>query len=183
MGMDSAVKSAMLKSSQKMTLPKPSSSSPPLTPSSKVLRRVHSTDSLVSPSPKRNIDYDLPPPRAPFMGEDLSASSSGSGSGSRPGSPRKASNHIRGLSFDGPAWKSRSQLQLPLLGNGSMLDLSSKGGKEKEKSSSGSGFKTANAASASASKFVSTLSGTSSTQIDIESIKKLRLMLRNEPAR
>lgn len=161
------MKAAMLKSSQVMTLPKPAPSpSPPLTPRSISLRKSRSTESLGSPVDSRiSLSSDLRPPRPPFAASGSPSSSSS----------RKVSGHIRGLSFDGPAWKSRSQVYLPA--SSSVLDLTAtKSGKEKGSAMTKSG-------SISPAKIIGILSGTSSTQIDVENVKKLRLLLRNESAR
>lgn len=92
-----------------------------------------------------------------------------------PSTPRKSSGHIRGLSFDSPGLKSRSQVNLPM--STSSLDLTAGGkGSGKDK---GSAPPTKTMAPV---KIISALSGTSSTQIDVETIKKLRLLLRNESA-
>jgi hypothetical protein len=170
--MDAAVKAAMLKSSQVMTLD-PKEVSPPATSRSLTLRKAYSTESLNSPRhPKINTDYDLPePPHAPFAGSQVSAHHASS-IGSTP-TPRKTSSHIRGVSFDGPGLFSRSQVHLPT--SGSTLDLTASGKNGKEK--------LAVTKNISPTRFFSILSGTSSTQLDVEDMKKLRLLLRNESAR
>jgi hypothetical protein len=169
--MDAAVKAAMLKSSQVMTLnPKEVS---PTAPRSLTLRKAHSTESLNSPRHNRiNSDYDFPePPHAPFARGQVSAHHASSIGGTP--TPHKTSSHTRGVSFDGPGLFSRSQVHLPA--SSSTLDLTapSKSGKEKM----------AVTKNISPTKFFSILSGTSSTQLDVEDIKKLRLLLRNESAR
>ncbi|KAF5391700.1 hypothetical protein D9757_002552 [Collybiopsis confluens] len=171
-GMDSSVKAAMLKSSQGMTLN--IKSVVPITPEEPLalrltpLRRTRSTDTLDSPRPsKPGLDYELRPPIAPFaMGEQSNRSTSSIGS------PRKSS-HSRGISL-GAGFMSRSQINL--LGNGSSLDLAATGSKiSKEKGATSSKI-------ISPAKSVSILAGTSSTDLDIEQVKKLRLLLRNESA-
>ncbi|KAG5635721.1 hypothetical protein H0H81_010299 [Sphagnurus paluster] len=166
-GMDSTVKAAMLKSSQTMALIPPRAPSPPTTPRSLALRRVHSTESLNSPRPlKLYMDYEVPePPRPPFAGGQVSAIHGSP-------TPRKSSAHSRGLSFDAPPMFSRSQVNLPM--STSTLDLASTGKSGKDKLTSSKNL--------TPTKFFSILSGTSSTQLDIEDIKKLRLLLRNETA-
>ncbi|KAJ7067210.1 armadillo-type protein [Mycena amicta] len=174
LGMESNVKAAMLKSSQTMSLapllPLPTA---PLTPRAATLRRTRSTESM--DSPRRQADAslleDLAPPRAPALFTESSSSSSGSGS------PRKASGHSRGSSFDASKLLSRSQVNLPL--SASVVDLTAGGKTSKERAGAKDKAKDKNLAPR---RFFSILSGMSSTQLDIESVKKLRLMLRNESA-
>ncbi|KAG5339822.1 hypothetical protein C0989_003504 [Termitomyces sp. Mn162] len=165
-GMDASVKAAMLKSSQTMALNPPKEVTSPIAPRSAALRRVHSIESLDSPrKPKPYIDDDaLEPPRPPYAGGQVSALN-----GSQ--SPRKPSIHSRGLSFDTQRIFSRSQINLA---SSSTLDLLSSGKPTKEKPTSMKNL--------TPTKFFSILSGTSSTQLEVEDIKKLRLLLRNETA-
>ncbi|KAF5337944.1 hypothetical protein D9758_013127 [Tetrapyrgos nigripes] len=171
-GMDNSVKAAMLKSSQGMTLNLKSTNSPPMTPRSSALRRTRSIESLDSPRVYKNsIDSDLLPPRPPFAANQLSSQHSSSVTSS---SPRKAS-HSRGISL-GTGFMSRSQVNLNA--SSSVLDLNTLGKQPKEKEKGPStGSRTLSPQS-----FVSLLQGTSSTDLDIESVKKLRLLLRNESA-
>ncbi|KAF8071848.1 armadillo-type protein [Lyophyllum atratum] len=164
MGMDSTVKAAMLKSSQTMALNPPRPVTPPVTPRPAPLRRVHSIESLDSPRPsKPYMNYDITePPNPPFAGRQVSAIHGSP-------TPRKSSGHVRGISFDA---FSRSQVNLPM--STSTLDLTSPGKPGKDKLPA--------ARNLSPTKFFSILSGTSSTQLDTEDIKKLRLLLRNESA-
>lgn len=164
LGMDSTVKAAMLKSSQTMAPNPPKPVTPPVTPRPIALRRVHSIESLDSPrSSKPYLDYDIPaPPNPPFAGRQVSAIHGST--------PRKSSGHSRGISFDA---FSRSQVHLPM--SASTLDLGTGGKAGKDKLTA--------AKNLSPTKFFSILSGTSSTQLDVEDIKKLRLLLRNETAR
>ncbi|TFK33227.1 armadillo-type protein [Crucibulum laeve] len=168
-GMDSTVKAAMLKSSQTMVVSPDPTPSPPITPRAKALRRAHSTESLNSPRHAAlTSEFDLlePPNTACFSGQ-VSAHHSPY----MAGSPRKPSGHTRGLSFDAPRLFSRSQVNLDI--TNSTLDLSGgKIGKEKGISSK----------NISPTKFFSILSSTSTTQLDVEEVKKLRLLLRNESA-
>ncbi|KAL0576518.1 hypothetical protein V5O48_005463 [Marasmius crinis-equi] len=163
-GMDSNVKAAMLKSSQGMNLTvkgSPTSQSPPGTP----LRRTRSIDSMDSPHALKGLEYELRPPRAPFAGFESQHSS--------PGSPsRKASGHSRMISL-GSGFMSRSQVNLPF--TGSTVDLTTGGRTSKDKASTVT-------RNLSPVNFVSILSGTSSTCLEVEGVKKLRIMLRNEPA-
>ncbi|KAF9493166.1 hypothetical protein BDN71DRAFT_1450718 [Pleurotus eryngii] len=160
-GMDATVKAAMLKSSH-ILVSKPSQS-PPMTPRTASLRRTRSIDSISSPGRSSSaLDGEvLQPPRPNFV--------YGASSG-EPGSPR--GTHSRGSSFDLTKHFSRSQVNLA---TSSSLDLStlvgSKPSKEKVPSKN-----------LSPAKFFNILSGTSSTQMEVETIKKLRLLLRNESA-
>ncbi|KAJ4477395.1 armadillo-type protein [Lentinula aciculospora] len=169
-GMDSSVKAAMLKSSQGMSLNIKSAfpviPEMPLTPKTMTLRRTRSTETLESPRPaKPTLDYEFRPPKAPFAFSEQSSRSASSTA-----SPRKSS-HSRGISL-GTGIMSRSQVNL--LGNGSTLDLtSSKSGKEKGPGSS---------RIISPTKSISILAGVSSIELDVEQVKKLRLLLRNESA-
>ncbi|KAF7312586.1 Drf-GBD domain-containing protein [Mycena indigotica] len=175
LGMESNVKAAMLKSSQTMSLLPPPTrpaipnmDTMPATPRASALRRTRSTESMESPrrvSGSTLLD-DLAPPRAPALFSESSGS----------GSPRKTSGHSRGSSLDASKLLSRSQVNLPL--STSVVDLTA-GGKAKERAGAKDKAKDKNLAPR---KFFSILSGTSSTQLDIENIKKLRLMLRNESA-
>lgn len=170
--MDSTVKAAMLKSSQGMTLNiKSTIPEVPLAPQSMGLRRTRSTDTLESPrQQKPALDYELRPPMAPFALSDQSRRPS---SNSSIGSPRKSS-HSRGISL-GAGLMSRSQVNL--LSNGSTLDLTATSGKSgKEKGPGTSKI-------ISPTRSISILVGTSSTDLDVEQVKKLRLLLRNESAR
>ena len=163
--MDSTVKVAMLKSSQALTFNSPS---PPPTP--RTLRKAHSSDSLASLRPQ-----------APLMEHDfLRASHVG---GYIPGSalcsqgsvstaalnipPYAASSHTRGVSAD--VFRTTSRTQAPPVVPSEFT--SGKLAKDK-----------ALAKSISPARFCSILTGTSSTQLEIETVKKLRLLLRNESA-
>jgi hypothetical protein len=180
-GMESTVKAAMLKSSQTMALaplplPLPvSQGTPPLTPRSAALRRTRSTESLDSPRhSKASFEYE--PPRAPALFGESAQSSGASSVGSAAPSNRKTSGHGRGGSFDASRLLSRSQVHLPA--SVSVVDLTGKAGKEKAAKD-----KEKAAKDISPTRFFSILSGTSSIQLDIENVKKLRLLLRNESAR
>ncbi|KIY64986.1 hypothetical protein CYLTODRAFT_438015 [Cylindrobasidium torrendii FP15055 ss-10] len=177
-GMDPTVKAAMLKSSHMLTL-KPSDMTaalePPMTPRSAALRRSRSTDSLSSPRRSGTpMDFDdddeLLPPIRPFAPPQLSSHHNPS-----VGSPKsRKSSHSRGLSLN--AFASRSAVNLPL--SVSVTDLSttaggSKGGKDK--------YGTLGK-NASAVQIISALTSTSSQNLDVELVKKLRLCLRNESA-
>ncbi|KAG7451301.1 uncharacterized protein BT62DRAFT_926976 [Guyanagaster necrorhizus] len=172
-GMDSTVKAAMLKSSHVLAL-KPSQVDDelPATPRSTALRRTRSTESLGSPLlSSACLDDDvLRPPVLPFASPVRISSHHASSVGVSP-SPRKPSGHIRGLSYNGLA--SRSQVNLP--SSGSVIDLTGGGKTVKDKYSTiGKNL--------APTKLISILTSTSSTELDVELIKKLRLLLRNESA-
>ncbi|KIL67542.1 hypothetical protein M378DRAFT_159355 [Amanita muscaria Koide BX008] len=179
-GMDSTVKAAMVKSSQTYAT---NTKMEFFSPSSPGLRKARSTESLSSPRgpilSAGTFDFPEPPFYPPVkMGNLLDSprvSAHHPSSVTRTDSPRKASVHGRGVSIDAPRLFSRSQVQLPL--STSSLDLPGKTqfkhGKEKG---------TSHGKDISPTKFVSILSGTSSLDLDVELIKKLRLLLRNESA-
>ncbi|KAF8896485.1 armadillo-type protein [Infundibulicybe gibba] len=162
-GMDSTVKAAMLKSSQTMVLnPGPQlNPSPPDTPKAPGLRKTRSIESMSSPI-RFSTQYDQPEPSyTSGIAGDLSSIGA---------SPYKLNQHARGASFDAPRLFSHSQVNLSA--GMSTTDLT-KAGKEKGLAVS---------KNISPTRFFSILSGTSSTQLDVENIKKLRLLLRNESA-
>jgi hypothetical protein len=156
--MDATVKAAMLKSSQVMTIKMPGMpSTSPNTP--KGIRRTRSSDSVVSP----RSSSDLPQPvHGPGKGEDTQPSFG------PPNSLRFPSFHARGVSVDAARFFSQGSDIIA-------TDLAPpKRGKEKEKGTS---------KTPSPARFFGILSGTSSITLEVETIKKLRLMLRNESAR
>lgn len=170
--MDTTVKAAMLKSSTLLAKqPREVPSILPSTPRGNTLRRAHSTESLGSPLQGLSVDQDIfEPPRPPFATGQVSAHHSPYLSGP---SPRKASaSHARGLSFDAPKFFSRSQVNLAAA---SSTDLNLGVQAIKDKSS-------VRAKNISPTKFCSILTSTSSLQLEIEDVKKLRLLLRNESA-
>lgn len=164
----------MLKSSHVLAL-KPSPDprrTPPHTPRSIALRRTRSTESLSSPR-QTNLSLEadeLYPPIRPFAPPQLSSHHNPS-VGASP-TPRKSSSHARGMSFD--ALTSRSTLNLAM--SASVTDLTA-GGSKSNKDKYGTIGK-----NVSATQMISALSSTSSTDLDVEFIKKLRLLLRNESA-
>lgn len=169
--MDASVKAAMIKSSQTMAIV-PATESPPGSPRSSSLRKAHSTDSMSSPrhptlaslsgdtSGLPHPGFSLPPVSAhnsPYLS-----------------SPQRRPSHTRGFSFQGSQLFSKSQVNLTA-GSSSTVDLSHVPKSAKEKGS-------ISAKNLSPTKFCSILTSTSSTQLDIEDLKKLRLLLRNETA-
>lgn len=151
--MESSVKAAMLKSSQVLALGV-APASPPPTP--RGMRRVHSGSSLSIESPR--------PQRASVDRYQTAGHAHGAALFDAVGSQ---THHARGMSFDMPRPKSRAQ------GNTVFLDnvVASKPAKDK------STIKVM-----SSVQFVSILTGSSSIQLDVDIIKKLRLLLRNESA-
>ncbi|KAJ6512919.1 armadillo-type protein [Mycena sanguinolenta] len=179
-GMESTVKAAMLKSSQTMALaplpPLASQDTAPLTPRSTALRRTRSTESLDSPRRSSKSSFEYQPPRAPALFSESARSGGASSVGPAASPSRKSSaSHLRGTSFDTTRLLSRSQVHLPA--SASVLDLTGKASKER-----GAAGKEKAAKDLSPMRFFSILSGTSTTHLDIENVKKLRLMLRNESA-
>lgn len=180
--MDSNVKAAMIKSSQTLAANPKLSLVPPSNPRSLGLRKARSTESLDSTHFSGGVyDFSDPPPHtagssmATAVADSPRVSAHHPSSVARPRSPRKSSNHTRGVSIDVPRLFSRSQVQLPL--STSQVDLPTsnqfKHGKDRN---------TTSGKSISPTKFVSILTGSSSLELDIELIKKLRLLLRNESA-
>ena len=137
--MDPSVKAAFLKSSHVLAQMKPA----PTAPSTPTLRRVHSSESVLSsprPQKPRLEQYDLPgSSQLPF-----------------------GTGHSRGKSLD-----ARRQAMEPKSAPVAPLKVS----KEKKKGNT-----------IAPEKYVSMLLGQSSTTMDVEVPKKLRLLLRNESA-
>ncbi|KAF8907264.1 armadillo-type protein [Gymnopilus junonius] len=171
-GMDASVKAAMIKSSQTMAIG-PTTESPPGSPRSSSLRKAHSTDSMMS-NPRHptlaSLSGDSPELVHPgFSQPPVSAHNSPYLS-----SPQRRPGHARGFSFHSSQFFSKSQVNLTA-GSSSTVDLSHVPKSAKEKGLIA-------AKNLSPTKFCSILTSTSSTQLDIEDLKKLRLLLRNESA-
>ena len=164
----------MIKSSQTLATTPVVGLSEPITPrANKSLRRAHSSESL---SPRHPTLASLAAEcsevshTAGFSVAHVSAHHSPY----LPSPQRKpSSGHPRGMSFDAPRLFSKSQVNLS--GSSSTLDLTGGGKQGKEKGA----VVTKNI---SPTKFCSILTSTSSTQLDVEGLKKLRLLLRNEVA-
>ncbi|THH29930.1 hypothetical protein EUX98_g4256 [Antrodiella citrinella] len=157
--MESSVKAAMLKSSKVLAVAKPTS--PPRSP--RGLRKAYSSESLVSsPRPQHMPlmdDYDLF--RAPQMSSH--ALDGTMATSSPPG--RSFATHSRGMSMDTRRdFTTQQKVVIP----------STPPGKSKDKS-------TKNSTNAPA-RFCNILTSISSIQLEVETVKKLRLLLRNEPA-
>ncbi|KAH7884372.1 armadillo-type protein [Phlebopus sp. FC_14] len=162
--MDANVKAAMLKSSHVLTAPHPSTlTSPHLPPSTpRTLRKARSIESIASPHPPlSSFPSDGPPRRGGLFGNGLAGKST-------------TDLHLedadkslgRGASLD--AARSLSRAQAPPVIPGELMTS-----KSKEK---------ALGKAITPVKFCSMLSSTSSTVLDVDMVKKLRMMLRNESA-
>jgi len=175
--MDASVKAAMLKSSQTM-VNLPTAAEPPrsVTPEPKMgLRHAHSSDSLGTPYQPTLASLAAEEREKLAYPSSLSVAPVSAHHSPYMSSPqRKASGHSRGLSFDAPRLFSKSQVNLAA--SSSTLDLTGhKLTKEKLKDK---GTKK----NLSPTRFISLLTGTSSIHLEIEDVKKLRLLLRNESA-
>ncbi|KAI5119012.1 hypothetical protein M0805_004421 [Coniferiporia weirii] len=165
-GMDSTVKAAMLRSSHAIkappapTMPKKGSSN---------LRKAKSSDSLASlrPPPQQLFDFPHPPQTTGrFLGAAMRSSTSlGRHSDDELSPPQALKTHSRGVSVDIP--KSSSKAHLPLVSKSDLTGV--KGHKTWSKEMS-------------PSRYTNILTSTSSLELDIEAVKKLRLLLRNEAA-
>lgn len=169
-GMDSTVKAAMLRSSRVI---KPGTNAEHETPKEApgTLRKTKSSDSVGSPRPVRNEEDDLPhPPQTTgrFLGAAMRSSISlGRHSDDEQLVPPKPLNrHSRGLSLD--LSKGASMLHLPSSSSSEIVSKKAPKGWSKD---------------IAPSKHVNALTSTSSVGLDIETVKKLRLLLRNESAR
>jgi len=152
--------------------PLPASDAPTTPPASKGIRRVHSTESLGTPLQPTlaslvNDNSDLPYP-------GLSAAHVSAHHSPYLSSPQRKASHSRGLSFEGGRLFSKSQVNL-IPTSSSTLDLTSGSKHLREKG-------TVVTKNISPTRFCSILTSTSSTQLDVEEVKKLRLLLRNETA-
>ncbi|KAG1804946.1 armadillo-type protein [Suillus plorans] len=154
-GMDATVKAAMLKSSHVIT--SNPTSGPPSTPMT--LRKARSSESVGSPLPP-SMSYD----QMPTKGSWISGLSGKSTTDLHALDDRQG--HDRGLSVDGTRTFSQGQNSPVISG-----DLITSKSKEK-------GF----VKNITPVKLCSILASTSSTQLEVEVVKKLRLFLRNESA-
>jgi hypothetical protein len=171
-GMDASVKAAMIKSSQTLATTPAIGHSDPITPrANKSFRRAHSTESL---SPRHQTLASLAAEHSELSHTGFSAAHVSAHHSPYLASPQRkpSSGHPRGMSFDAPRLFSKSQVNLA---SSSTLDLTGGGKQGKEKGA----VITKNI---SPTRFCSILTSTSSTQLDVEGLKKLRLLLRNEVA-
>jgi hypothetical protein len=149
----------MLKSSHVLTLNPSISALPPTPRTPKSVRRSQSSDSLVSPKHSANATS-----QAQIKCEFKTVGNAGG----LQFPAFQATFHTRGMSLD--AAHSMPQSNLTKAKDASRV----KGTKDKEKAMSKTN---------SPSTLFATLSSTSSTVLEIEAVKKLRLLLRNESAR
>ncbi|KAF9243471.1 armadillo-type protein [Melanogaster broomeanus] len=159
-GMDATVKAAMLKSSHVLTANPPAATAAPATP--RTMRKARSIESITSPhAPLSAMSSDSQPRRGGLWGSALA----GKSTTDLHAMESSDKSHARGASFD--ATRKLSSAQAPMTA-GELVPS-----KSKEKAL-GKGI--------TAVKLCSILSSSSSTTLDIEFVKKLRLMLRNETA-
>lgn len=152
--MDATVKAAMLKSSQVLTVN-------PSTP--RTVRKARSIESIASPHASfSNLESDSQPRQGGLWGSALA----GKSTTNLNASDSSDRSHGRGASLD--AVQTLSRAQAPVI----PAELVSSKSKEK---ALGKGMTPV--------KFCSILTSSSSTTLDIEVVKKLKLMLRNEAAR
>lgn len=169
--MDAGVKAAMLKSSHLVAekLGVATADTTPTTPTRNPasLRRVHSTESLGSPRPGFMVDaHAFEPPKSAGLPNHVSAQTA------HPSPYGATSGRSRQASVDIGRFFSKSVINL---GTASSADLTLGGKTSKDKHGSTKNL--------SPMRFCSLLQGQSSLQLDVEDIKKLRLMLRNESAK
>lgn len=180
-GMESSVKAAMLKSSHTMTIsqnPFVQSNQPSTPPAHGTVRRVHSGGSISigSPSPQR-----LFTDRFHTSGRTLGSAFAETSSPEHPSSAtvgRGPAGHATRMSVVDfassipilPRPKSRAQ------GNTVFSENAASSGKATVKGGKGN-------KDVLHMQIVAALNGTSSLQLDVEVVKKLRLLLRNESAR
>ena len=164
----------MIKSSQTLAITPVTGHSEPITPQiNQSLRRAHSIESL---SPRHPTLASLAAEYSELSHTaGLSAAHVSAHHSPYLASPQRkpSSGHPRGMSFDAPRLFSKSQVNLTA--SSSTLDLTGGGKQGKEKGA----VITKNI---SPTRFCSILTSTSSTQLDVEGLKKLRLLLRNEVA-
>lgn len=159
--MDATVKAAMLKSSQILTTNQPTAAAAPSTP--RTVRKARSIESMTSPhAPLSVMGTDSQPRRGGLW----SSAFAGKSVTDLHVSERSDKSHGRGASLD--ATQTLSRAQAPVI----PAELVPSKSKER---ALGKGFTPV--------KFCSILTSSSSTSLDVEVVKKLRLMLRNEAAR
>ncbi|KAL5526795.1 hypothetical protein ACEPAF_8520 [Sanghuangporus sanghuang] len=167
-GMDSHVKAAMLRSSQVIKQPVSTIGTTP-NKSANTLRKSKSSDSFSSPRSQNQASDDLPqPPQTTgrFLGAAMRSSISlGLHSDDEARQVRGTARHSRGLSLD--VSKHSSRISIP-------MSLSDGTGKKMQQQ----GWSKDTAPS----RYANILAGTSSVELDVEIVKKLRLLLRNESA-
>lgn len=155
------MKAAMLKSSQVMTVNPCTAAAAPSTP--RTVRKARSIESIASPHASLSaMGSDSQPGRGGLWGSAFA----GKSTTDLHALDSSDKSHGRGTSLD--ATQSLSRAKAPVV----PFELVSSKSKEK---ATGKGM--------SPVKFCSILTSSSSTTLDLEIVKKLRLMLRNEAAR
>ncbi|KAI6024842.1 armadillo-type protein [Pisolithus microcarpus] len=158
--MDTSVKAAMLKSSRVLTTNPPLSATPAAQPSTpRTIRKARSIESIVSPSAHT-------PRSQPRRGGLWKNALAGKSTTDLHASDGMDKTHGRGRSFDTSRTLSRSETPAVIPG-----DLTTNKSREK-----------AFGKTITPVKFCSILFSTSSTALEVDVVKKLRLMLRNESA-
>ncbi|KAF9223697.1 hypothetical protein BS17DRAFT_781078 [Gyrodon lividus] len=158
--MDATVKAAMLKSSHVLTANPSAATTAPST--RRTVRKARSIESMTSPHAQLSTtDYDNQPRRGGLWGSALA----GKSTTDLHAIDSSDKSHSRGAPFD--AARTLSRVQAPVT-PGELISS-----KSREKAP-GKGITPV--------KFCSILSSSSSTTLDVEAVKKLRLMLRNETA-
>ncbi|KAI5983410.1 armadillo-type protein [Pisolithus albus] len=157
--MDTSVKAAMLKSSRVLTTNPPVSATPAAQPSTpRTVRKARSIESIISPSAHT--------PSQPRRGGLWKNALAGKSTTDLHASDGMDKVHGRGRSFDTSRTLSRSETPAVIPG-----DLMTNKSREK-----------AFGKTITPVKFCSILFSTSSTALEVDVVKKLRLMLRNESA-
>lgn len=164
--MDTSVKAAMLKSSRVLTTNPPLSATPAAQPSTpRTIRKARSIESIVSPSahtPGSGLGHESQPRRGGLWKNALA----GKSTTDLHASDGMDKTRDRGRSFDTSRTLSRSETPAVIPG-----DLTTNKSREK-----------AFGKTITPVKFCSILFSTSSTALEVDVVKKLRLMLRNESA-
>ncbi|KAF9560498.1 hypothetical protein CPC08DRAFT_735855 [Agrocybe pediades] len=167
-GMDASVKAAMLKSSQTMAVSPAPVQSPPSTPRPSI-RKAYSSDSV---SPRHPTLGSLSNERADAPYSPLASTHVSAHQSPYLSSPQRKDTHSRVMSFEGLRLFSKSQVNL--VPSTSTVDLNAVGPSGNKNATSTKNL--------SPTRLCSLLTSTSSTQLDVEDLKKLRLLLRNESA-
>lgn len=162
----------MLRSSHTLQRNAPAALATPKKNSS-TLRKTRSSESIAS-SPQANIAYDFPePPKTAgrFFGLAMKSTTSlahySDGESGNDTQYTANTSHSRGASVDIP--RSSSKIHLPVASKSETAGARSHKGKSSK--------------DLSPDRFAHLLSDSSSLTLDVEIVKKLRLLLRNEPAR
>ncbi|KAI6125038.1 armadillo-type protein [Pisolithus croceorrhizus] len=164
--MDTSVKAAMLKSSRVVTANPPANTTPTAQPfAPRTVRKARSIESIVSPSahtPVSGLGHESQPRRGGLWKNAIA----GKSATDLHASDVMDKTHGRGRSFDTSRTLSRSETPAVIPG-----DLMTNKSRDK-----------AFGKTITPVKFCSILFSTSSTALEVDAVKKLRLMLRNESA-